>query len=564
MRTYGSVKLKDDVWRVEGEPHVIMRMKRLFAKSDKSQVGLLALSNTPENCRDLLWFLDRYAMEIHPKTLKKLKDGSHQYAENILLLEKILAGNYKARKVDMAIPARDYQKVGAELYLRKKSLLIGDDLGTGKTGLAIYSLLEPDTLPAAVVTLTHLPKQWQAEINKFTPGLRTHVIKTGKPYELKDKKTGLLPDVVILNYHKAGGWATTLAKYVNSVIFDECQELRHSGSGKYYGCDIIARAAKYRLGLSATPVFNYGAEMFNVNEVLCPGELGTATEFYREWACGEKGKILNPKAFGSFLREKHVMLRRTRKDVGREIPPINKVEHMIDSDVRALNEISGTAAELAKIILSSVPAERGDAFEASGRFEQVLRQATGIAKAPFVADFVRMIVESGESVLLFGWHHAVYDIWREKLADLNPVFFTGEETVAQKEEAKRKFIAKESPILVMSLRAGAGIDGLQSACNVCVFGELDWAAGQIEQDIGRIARDGQKDPVFAYFLVSEEGSDPVMIDILGIKTQQVEGIRNPESDIIERIQSTGDHVKKLAEHYLKKMKAVPQYAEVEF
>jgi hypothetical protein len=48
----------------------------------------------------------------------------------------------------------------------------------------------------------------------------------------------------------------------------------------------------------------------------------------------------------------------------------------------------------------------------------LLRQATGIAKAPFVADFVRLLVESGEKVLLYGWHREVYSIWRDKLKDL--------------------------------------------------------------------------------------------------------------------------------------------------
>lgn len=553
MRTYGSVKLKDETWHVTGEPHVILRMKRLFAKSDKAQAGVLTISDTPENCRDLLWFLDRYAMEIHHATLKKLKAGSKAYAENILTLEKILAGEYKARKVDLAIPARDYQKLAGELYLKEGSLLLADELGVGKSASAIYSLLDPNTLPSVVVALTHLTRQWKAEIEKFAPQLRTYICKTGKPCELKDKKTGLLPDVVILNYHKLNGWAATLAERSKSVIFDEVQELRHAGSAKYNAAKLIASKVKYRLGASGTPFYNMGGEMFNVVEVLKPGALGSRSEFEREWCVGGD-QIANPKAFGSFLREKCIMLRRTRRDVGREIPPQTNVPHFIDCDERAIDAIQGSAAELARIILSTAPAERGDAFKAAGQFDLLVRQATGVAKAAFVADFVRMLVESGEPVIVYAWHRSVYEILLEKLRDLKPVMFTGTESSTQKEAAKQSFIKGETKILLMSLRAGAGLDGLQYVCRTVVYAELDFSPGIHSQATGRVARDGQQHPVTAYYLISEEGSDPVVSDILGVKRQQIEGVINPNQELIEKLQTTSDHVKKLAAHYLENLK----------
>src|SRR5579884_3848269 len=43
----------------------------------------------------------------------------------------------------------------------------------------------------------------------------------------------------------------------------------------------------------------------------------------------------------------------------------------------------------------------------------------------------------------------------------------------------------------MSLRSGAGLDGLQEDCTVGVFGELDWSPEQHRQCIGRLDRDGQ-------------------------------------------------------------------------
>jgi SNF2 family DNA or RNA helicase len=182
-----------------------------------------------------------------------------------------------------------------------------------------------------------------------------------------------------------------------------------------------------------------------------------------------------------------------------------------------------------------------------------LRQATGLAKAAYVASFVRMLVESGEKVVLFGWHRAVYDVWMKELADLQPVLFTGSESAKQKEAAKQAFITGESQVLIISLRSGAGLDGLQYVSSTVVFGELDWAWGVHEQGETRVFRDGQGKPVFVYYLVSEEGSDPVVSDIIGVKRAQLDPVLDPNAALIEKLQSDSSAgIRKLAETYLAK------------
>jgi SNF2 family DNA or RNA helicase len=102
----------------------------------------------------------------------------------------------------------------------------------------------------------------------------------------------------------------------------------------------------------------------------------------------------------------------------------------------------------------------------------------------------------------------------------------------------------------MSLRSGAGLDGLQDVCNTIVFGELDWSPGVHEQCTGRVYRDGQEHGSVAYYLVSEDGSDPIVADVLGLKKQQIEGIKDPDQELVEKLEVDPDHVKKLAKHIL--------------
>lgn len=557
MKLYGTCTLNGRQWIIETEPQVALRLKRVFEKIRKGQYDKLTLSASPENSRELAWFLGRYPMKLETGDQLRLEELTEEHRQTELLVSQVLAGDYTAPEFDLAVQPREYQRIAADLAMRTGRLLVADDVGLGKTATSICTLTDPSNLPALVVTLAHLPKQWAAEIEKFAPNLRTHVIKKGTVYDICKGKRGeklLFPDVIIINYHKLGGWAETLAGVVKTVIYDEVQELRRSESLKYSAAEHISEKATLRIGLSATPIFNYGGEIFSVLSAIEPGCLGYRDEFIREWcdsSMGDRPKISDPKSFGSYLREQGLMIRRTRSEVGRELEPLTKIVQAIEADTEALSKIEDSAAELAKIILSQNTLKKGIKMHAAEELSNIVRQATGIAKAPYVADFVRMLAEADESVLLYCWHREVYSILNAKLADLGPVMYTGSESPNQKIVAKEKFLSGESKILMMSLRAGAGLDGLQHKCRTVVFGELDWSPGVHEQCIGRAHRDGQIDPVMAYFLISDYGSDPVMLDVLGVKRSQSQGIRDPNADLIETAQASIPDVKRLAESFLK-------------
>jgi len=433
-------------------------------------------------------------------------------------------------------------------------------------------LTAPETRPALVVTMAYLPVQWEREIQRFAPGLRTHVLQKATPYDIvRHRRRGKraedqldliepsFPDVIITNYHKLAGWAETLAPHIRSVVFDECQELRRQDNGKggktakYSAAEHVASHANYRLALSATPVYNYGNEIYNIMSVLRPDVLGTVDEFLREW-CIDKRIVEHPKAFGSYLRDQGLMLRRTKADVGRELPELVKVPHHVDSDPKALDAVADNVAELARLVLKS-GIDGLTKRNAAGELDWKLRQATGIAKAPYVAAFVRMLVEAGAGkVVLYGWHREVYSLWLEQLKALRPVMFTGSETPAAKQRSFEAFVEGDAQVLVMSLRAGAGLDGLQAVCSTVVFGELDWSPGVHEQCAGRLHRDGQKDSVVAYYLVSDSGSDPVIADTLGLKQEQIAGVMDPEGEVVGRLQDGSARLVKMAEAYLAQRK----------
>ncbi len=160
-------------------------------------------------------------------------------------------------------------------------------------------------------------------------------------------------------------------------------------------------------------------------------------------------------------------------------------------------------------------------------------------------------------MILFGWHRDVYDIWLRELAPYKPAMFTGSETTAAKEAAKQAFLDGRTNILIMSLRSGAGIDGLQHRASTVVFGELDWSPGIHHQCIGRIDREGQRcypEPVSAIYLVADDGSDPPILEVLGVKASQASHIVDPSLGV--QAQANDDaKMRGLVDRYLTGRKA---------
>lgn len=550
IKTYGKLyydKAKNNLVIEEAQPHVCIKLKQLFIKMPKYAIAPFIFDNTDENCTDLLWFSQRYPLKMDANTEKVLKDGKKYYERKLNHVQSLLMPKYKPQPIKLknGFEARKYQLQAKDIYLNVQRLLLCDDLGLGKTLSSILSL-NPHTLPVAIVVQTHMPTQWKVDgIEKFT-NLSAHVIKSTTPYNLP------VSDVYIFKYSQLSKWSNIFeTKFFNSAIFDEIQELRRSVSDKYFGAKNLSNNVSYCIGLSATPIYNYGDEMFNVLDLIKPGSLGEKEDFLREWATpigNDKWKIKDPNSFGTYLRDNCLMLRRTKADVGMELPQVNTIIHTVGYDHEEVKKSEDLAKQLAMRVVTGSFLESG---KAALELDKMVRHLTGVSKARGVAAYVKMLLETGQKVLLAGWHRDVYDIWLEELKEYNPVMYTGSESGTQKERAKQSFINGESELMIISLRSGAGLDGLQHVCDTVVIGELDWSPKVHEQLIGRINRPGQKNAVMAIYITVETGSDPVIIDLLGLKNSQSTGIIDPTLQIPEQY-SDESRIKKLANAYLSK------------
>lgn len=551
MNTYGTLSLTDkkQTWLMQGiAPHVSIRLKQLFPRISKTQVDCFTFPNDLEHCSDLDWFTSRYPLTISDADARALKKGKKAYTARKAELEQILLPDYKPKALPGLKPAcqpRLYQQQAADLAHATRTLLLGDDIGLGKTAATIMWLLNPACRPGLVVVDTHLQHQWKEKVEEFSD-LSAHIIKTSSPYDLPES------DVYIITYGKLAGWVDLFKqRFFKSACWDEIGGLRKGReSVKGESSAVLACNVDFRLGLSATPVYNYGIEIFNIYDVLQCDVLGTRGEFLREWCANDK-QVSDPSALGTYLREQKVFLRRTRAEVGRELPKVNTMVEDIDHDHRALKSIEEIARQLALRYEHGSFEEKG---QAGRELDMLVRQATGISKARYIARYARMFLEDNIPIVLAGWHRAVYDIWLEELAEFSPALYTGTESPAQKKESTRRFLEGETNIVILSLRSGAGLDGLQSRCSVVLHGELDWSPKVHEQLTGRVDREGQVEPVLSIYLCSRDGSDPPIMELLGVKASQAAGITDPGRVFESNVGDTA-RLRLLVDRYLPKTAA---------
>lgn len=588
-KTYGQLGWAEDhnglaYWALDVLPHVAIKVKRHFPRMQQARTRLITVLDTPEVAADLAWLMLRYPLEMtDDATRARLDEQVAIHEKYVTEVEDVMLGG-RAHLDDFPEPAREprpYQRQGADLAYLTGGLLLGDEVGLGKTQTAAMLLRDPSTLPALIVVPTHLPNQWVRELNAVMPHLKAHAITSAQPIVQRqrnkrkvlvnylDAKNATDSDVFVISYSKMPGWRNVFGGQIKTVIFDEVQELRRAQSEKYTACAHVADRADRRMGLSATPVYNYGNEVFNIYEVLKPGVLGTYSEFIREWGGHSMPNgsvtVSDPAALGAYLRDEGLLLRRTRHEVGRELPSgqPTEVTFEVESSTDATDAVMDDMVRLANLVLDG---DRRERFINAGQIDMRLRQATGIDKAQSVAAFVQYLLESERKVVLYAWHRDVYDIWMHALADYKPVMYTGSESPRQKDLSVQRFIEDdECRVFMCSLRSGAGVDGLQKAANVCVFGELDWSPAMHHQAIGRLARDGQENEVVAYYLVSNVGSDPVIAGVLEAKRQQAEPFMAGDSGALFTAQKDdGSRGRALALAVLQRAKQpVPAAADVD-
>ncbi len=131
-----------------------------------------------------------------------------------------------------------------------------------------------------------------------------------------------------------------------------------------------------------------------------------------------------------------------------------------------------------------------------------MRAARGKLEA--VTRWVEDFLESGEKLVLFGWHRQVVDALSERFEAPK---ITGDTPAKSRQATVDRFQGDpDTRLLVCNVRAGGVGLTLTAASNVA-FCELGWTSAEHDQAEDRCRRIGQRGSVNAWYLLAEDTID---------------------------------------------------------
>ncbi len=536
---------KNWCWKITGERAVSM-ISRLVPEAWYGEtVNEVIVDDKPENVKQIKLILDRYPLEILSKTTWQRKIIK-TYAPKPTLppvkhkLKRAKTGDQFRGKL------LNFQKEGLDFLMKSSgNALLADEMGLGKTVQTLsYVATEKQTFPVLVVAPLVTLNNWEREIEKFlkkksrngrlveSESPSVTLIRTGKKKELP--KT----DIYVINYELLFKRYDDLAKVgIKTVVCDEVHNLRSKTTQKYKSIKKLAAlpSVSYRIGLSGTPIYNRGSEIWPIIDILKPGLLGSFKEFC-EYFCyvNEKGKAIvleNKRASLRNQLQDHIMLRRKKSDVLKELKDKVRYKEVIAADTDYYVE------ELDKIWkrLEDEQKEADSEFSKSASYHRAIqseRQIAGLAKLPHVINFVKNIMEIEESVVVFCHHKVIHKLLHESLQEFTPVSIIGGQSDTVRQDQIDKFQKGESKLMIAGIRAGNVGINLTKAKYV-IFAELDWSPAIHRQAEDRLHRIGQKNTVFAYYLIGNGTLDDHVANVLVDKSYEIDEIMDESVENFE-------------------------------
>ena len=532
-------------WKVTGDRAVSMISRLVPQAWYGENVNEVIVPDNPENVKQIKSIMDRYPLEILSKTAWQRK-----IVKTFAPKPTLPPIKHKLKKAKTGEQFRgkllNFQKEGLDFLLKSSgNALLADEMGLGKTVQTLsYVATEKQTFPVLVIAPLVTLNNWEREISKFVKKKSRNgrimedespsstIIRTGKSQELPQS------DFYIINYELLFKRMKDLSKLnIKTIVCDEVHNLRSKTTQKYKAVKKLAALPSilYRIGLSGTPIYNRGSEIWPIVDILKPGLLGSFKEFC-EYFCyvNEKGKAIVLENKRASLRnelQKHVMLRRKKSDVLKELKDKVRYKEVIDSDTDYYFE------ELEKI-WTKLEEEQKDAetaFDKSASYQRAIqseRQIAGLAKLPHVINFVKNIMEIEESVVVFCHHKVIHKLLHESLSEFSPVSIIGGQSDKMRQEQIDKFQRGESKLMIAGLRAGnVGIN--LTRAKYVIFAELDWSPAIHRQAEDRLHRIGQKNTVFAYYLIGNGTLDDHVANILVDKSYEIDTIMDETSDTYE-------------------------------
>ena len=432
------------------------------------------------------------------------------------------------------------------MSLRKGRAALGDDMGTGKTVQALAWLAYSGAFPALIVVNAPTKiqwarafKDWLGKVQAVNPMFkRIGVLSGRKPFPMEPGVSYIINWDILADWagHVAGnGQFITdgpLAKFgFQLLIGDECQAIGNPTSKRSKAFRALARVIPGLIGMSGTPARSKPAQFWPLLNILSPDKFPNYYHYLNRY-CGPKSNGFGLTYNGAtHVQELHrllvdVMVRRTKEQVMKDLPPKTVDVIPLEPDQKALAEYQAAERE-------AFDGEGTSKAELRERIAGLLRSAYAVKEKPTM-DWLRNFLEDTDNKLLvFAWHRDVVDLVTAELKEYRAAKLYGGMSSADRDKAVQKFVKDEKcRVMVANIQAGGvGIDGFQRVCSHCVFLEFSHTPNDHRQAEDRLHRGGQGVPVNSYYLVAKGTIDMDAIEVLDQRAKMLDGVMDGKAPV---------------------------------
>lgn len=384
---------------------------------------------------------------------------------------------------------RRYQHFAARFIVRQRKVIIGDEMGLGKTIealAAIAHLTRAGSTHTLVICPAAVVANWIREIETRSSITAHRLHGAGR-------------DTTAASWQQHGGIAVTTFEtlgrllrggdfdQLDTVVVDEAHKIKNPEANRTRNSVAQLDRASHAILMTGTPIENRLEEFRTLIGYLAP-------------SLARSAEGLLPVAFRQHIAPAY--LRRNQEDVLKELPELNKIEDLIEFSAADRRAYEAQVAAGNFMGMRRAALEAGDSSHKVERLREILEDAQANGRKVIVFSFFRTVIEA--------------------LTDLlsSPVFgpISGAVGASRRQEIVDDFSAAPGGAVLLS-QIQAGGEGLNiQAASVVVICEPQLKPSLEVQAIARAHRMGQERSVQVHRLVSNEGIDPRIVELLAEKT----------------------------------------------
>ena len=444
---------------------------------------------------------------------------------------------------------RDYQKRGFSWLVFLHGIgtggILADDMGLGKTLQAIALLLWAKNKQKRklnlVVAPTSVVPNWQREIEKFAPKLKT-VLWQG-PHRQDCRAELDDADVMITSYALLRRDEEFLQSLeLRYAVLDEAQHIKNPMSA-------TARAAKRltserRLALTGTPIENRLSEIWSILDFVSPGLLGTLKSFEEKYSRPiERGDEATAAKLRTIIHP--LVMRRTKSEVAPELPEKIQQEIVVPM-AEAQSKLYKQMLKQVRDSLMSEVEKRGvsraqiQILAALTRMRQVacdprLTKLTGewsdetSGKLLALKEIVEEAIAGGHRLLIFSQFVSMLSLIRSTMEEIGATYEYLDGSTKDRQERVDRFNGDPSiHAFLISLKAGGTGLNLTGADTVVHFDPW-WNPAVEDQASDRAHRIGQEKVVTVYRLIARDSVEEKILALSNKKRALVSNVLTTES-----------------------------------